>query len=199
MINEAPGPALAAGMYCLSFRHHPAACFKLVKCKCVNIDCQDVQLKVPPGCWRWWRVAHSEAGMKFNACLLWKSITAYKLGGLLVMNGRGSWWVTENKVSPASLAPISTPLRFPLANRNILTHFVSSQKKGVFMQSVLWFTTTLLCVCRCVRVWVCVWVCLSQSHSELTLTLKSHKVTGLFGFPTNDTYAVLQAQDALQK
>lgn len=155
MINEAPGPALAAGMYCLSFRHHPAACFKLVKCKCVNIDCQDVQLKVPPGCWRWWRVAHSEAGMKFNACLLWKSITAYKLGGLLVMNGRGSWWVTENKVSPASLAPVSTPLRFPLANRNILTHFVSSQKKGVlckvFYGSQQHFSVCAgVCVCGCV-------------------------------------------------
>lgn len=49
MMNAAPIRALAGRMYCLSFRHLPALYFKLVKCKCVNIDCQDVQLKVPPG------------------------------------------------------------------------------------------------------------------------------------------------------
>ena len=49
MINAALSCALAGRMYCLSFRHHPLLYFKLVKCKCVNIDCQDVQLKVPPG------------------------------------------------------------------------------------------------------------------------------------------------------
>lgn len=89
MINAALSRALAGRMYCLSFRHHPPLYFKLVKCKCVNIDCQDVQLKVPPGSWRWWRVAHFGAPMKFNACLLWKSITAHNLGGLLVINEWG--------------------------------------------------------------------------------------------------------------
>lgn len=48
MINAALSAALAGGMYGLSFRHLPLLYFKLVKCKCVNIDCQDVQLKVPP-------------------------------------------------------------------------------------------------------------------------------------------------------
>lgn len=89
MINATLSRALAGRMYGLSFRHLPPLYFKLVKCKCINIDCQDVQLKVPPGSWRWWRVAHFGAWMEFNTCLLRKSITAHNLGGLLVINGWG--------------------------------------------------------------------------------------------------------------
>lgn len=96
------------------------------------------------------------------------------------------WWVRENKVSPASLASISTPLRFPRANRNTLTYFVSSHKKGILCK-IICYSHQPLCVC----------VCLSLFCMTLTLTLKSYKVAGLFGLPSDDAYAVLQTQYAL--
>lgn len=123
--------------------------------------------------------------MKFNACLLWKSITAHKLGGLLVINGRGfdgsegiKWALLHSPPSP--LLPV-----FPHTNRNTLTYFVSSHKKGVLCKIIYYFPPTSACASfRC-----CALV--------PALTLKSHKVAGLFGLPTDDAYAILQAQDAL--
>lgn len=94
------------------------------------------------------------------------------------------WWVRENKVSPASLASISTPLRFPHANRNTLTYFVSSHKKGILCKIICYSHQPLS-------------VCLSLFCITLTLTLKSYKVAGLFGLPSDDAYAVLQTQYAL--
>lgn len=88
LMNAEVSCVLAEIMYCLSFSHHSTPYITLIKCKCVNIDCQDVQLKVPPSSWRWWRVARFGAWKKFNACLLWKSMTSHNLGGLLVINGR---------------------------------------------------------------------------------------------------------------
>ena len=94
------------------------------------------------------------------------------------------WWVRENKVSPASLASISTPLRFPHANRNTLTYFVSSHKKGILCKIICYSHRPLS-------------VCLSLFSITQTLTLKSYKVAGLFGLPSNDAYAVIQTQYAL--
>lgn len=91
------------------------------------------------------------------------------------------WWVRENKVSPASLAFIFTPLRFPHANTNTLTYFVSTHTKGILCKNNLLFTPNCVYVC----------VCLFGFHIVLILTLKSHKVAGLFGLSSNDTYAVL--------
>lgn len=53
------------------------------------------------------------------------------------------------------------------------------------MQTNLLFTPTPLSVC------------LSLFCITLTLTLKSYKVAGLFGLPSDDAYAVLQTQYAL--
>lgn len=94
------------------------------------------------------------------------------------------WWVRGNKVSPASLASISTPLRFPHANRNTLTYFVSSHKKGILCK-IICYSHQPLCVC------------LSLFCITPTLTLKSYEVAGLFGLPSDDAYAVLQTQYAL--
>lgn len=55
------------------------------------------------------------------------------------------WWVRENKVSVASLASLSTPLRFPHANRNTLTYFVSSHKKGILCK-IICYSHQPLCV-----------------------------------------------------
>lgn len=94
------------------------------------------------------------------------------------------WWVRENKVSLASLASISTPLRFPHANRNTLTYFVSSHKKGRLCKTICYSHQLLS-------------VYLSPFCITPTLTLKSYKVAGLFGLPSDDAYAVLQTQYAL--
>lgn len=94
------------------------------------------------------------------------------------------WWVRENKVSLASLASISTPLRFPHANRNTLTYFVSSHKKGILCK-IIRYSHQLLSVC------------LSPFCIKPTLTLKAYKVAGLFGLPPDDAYAVVQTQYAL--
>lgn len=56
------------------------------------------------------------------------------------------WWVRGNKVSAVSLAFISTPLRFPHANKNTLTYFVSISRKGVFYKDNLLFTPALVFV-----------------------------------------------------
>lgn len=96
------------------------------------------------------------------------------------------WWVRENKVSPASLASISTPLRFPHANRNTLTYFVSSHKKGILCK-IICYSHRLLSVC------------LSLFSIKPTPTLKSHKVAGLLGLPSDDAYAGLHAQYALHE
>lgn len=53
------------------------------------------------------------------------------------------------------------------------------------MQNNRQFTPTSLCVC------------LSLLCIMLTQTLKSYKVAGLFGLPSDDAYAVLQTQYAL--
>lgn len=105
---------------------------KLVKCKCVNIDCQDVQLKVPPVHWRWWRVAHFGApldGWEWNdmhnvsygnqlRTQLWMFTPCDKWVGLQ--------WVRENK---SCFTHTHTPL---LTNTNALTYFVSlyREKRG---------------------------------------------------------------------
>lgn len=89
------------------------------------------------------------ARMKFNACLLWKSITGSQLGRFTCDEWARLWWVRENKVSPASLASISTPLRFPHANTNTLTYFVSSHKKGILCK-IICYSHQPLCVSFCV-------------------------------------------------
>ncbi len=94
------------------------------------------------------------------------------------------WWVTENKVSPASLASISTPLRFPRANRNTLTYLVSSHTRGILCKIICCSHQPFS-------------VCLFLFCITLTLTLKSDKVACLFGLPSDDAYAVLQTQYAL--
>lgn len=42
-------------------------------------------------------------------------------------------------------------------------------------------------------------MCLSLFSIKLALTLKSYKVAGLFGLPSDDAYAVLQTQYALNE
>lgn len=98
------------------------------------------------------------------------------------------WWVRENKVSPASLASVSTPLRFPHANRNALTYFVSSYKEGILCKTICYSHQPLS---------VSLLLALFFSTGQ-TLTLKSYKVAGLFGLPADDAYAVLQTQYALR-
>lgn len=58
------------------------------------------------------------------------------------------WWVRENQAGPASPAAVSSPLRFPRANGNTLTYFVSPHHKGVWRShtSHLVFTPHTLCV-----------------------------------------------------
>lgn len=53
-------------------------------------------------------MAHFGAQMKFNACLLWKSITAHNLGGLLVINGQG--FDGSERIKQALLHLLPSPL-----------------------------------------------------------------------------------------
>lgn len=100
-----------------------------LKCKCVNIDCQDVQLKVPRGSWGWWRVAHfsraaAAPAVEFNACPPMEINYRSQLGGFTC----DEWArLGEDEVSLALLLPPLPPHR---ANTNACADFVSLHKEG---------------------------------------------------------------------
>lgn len=123
---------------------------------------------------------------EFNACPPMEINYRSQLGRFTCDEWARLWWVGENEVSLASLALGNQPPP-PLSSAQTQMH---SLTLSLYIRRVRY--AKIICYPRAAPR-----APLSCFAWELALTLKADKVAGLFGLPSDDAQAVLQAQYAL--